>query len=90
MGAHIVIHEALRHPRGPNRVAIRGICKGLTLDMWPEKPIRFHHIRGGCEAGTWKMVAIEWHNKMPREIVVVVEPEDGLLVIENGDVLTEI
>jgi hypothetical protein len=82
-----LVNEVLEHPRGKGMFAVRAIWTGISVGVNLETKTIIHQIKHDLFVGTWKVVGIESHSKVPREIIVIVEPDDVTETIGPGDIL---
>jgi hypothetical protein len=82
-----LVKEAIKYPRGEGMFAVRAVWTGISIDVHVKAKQVIHQIKNDIFVGTWKLVGIESHSKIPREIVVIVEPDEVSETIYSGDVL---
>ena len=82
-----LVKEAIKSPRGEGLFAVRAVWTGISIDAHVKARPIIHQIKNDIFVGTWKLVGIESHSKVPREIVVILEPDDVTETIKSGDVL---
>jgi hypothetical protein len=82
-----IVSEAIKYPRGKGRLAVRAILTGININSNLNTKTIIRQIKGDLFVGTWNVVGIEGHSKVPREIIVVVEADEASQTINPGDIL---
>ena len=82
-----LVNDVVKYPRGKDRVAIRAVWTGIAIDLGRKTQPLIHQIKDGLFVGTWKVIGLESHSKVPRETIVIVEPDEVSETIGAGDVL---
>lgn len=81
-----IVDEAIKHPRLKGSLAVRATWTWVSVGP-PSKNTIIHQIKDDMFVGAWKVIGMESHSKIPRELIVIVEPDELAQSMNRGDIL---